>query len=436
MTSRDVVVVRGGRVVCPASDVDREADLVLTGERVSALERPGATVPTGARVVDASGCLVLPGAIDLATHLREPGREEEETLEGTLEAAARGGFTTLLALPDTSPPVDGADDVKERLARAERIGGPSLLVAGCLTKGRAGKELAEIGEMAAAGAVAFTDAPSPVADAELLRRAMEYARGFHRPVFAVGACPSLSGPGVVAEGAIATRLGLAGIPEAAEVSFVARHIELARLTGARVHLGPLSSARSVDLLERARGEGLPVTAEVHPWHLVLDENALLERPYDTALRLEPPLRTPADREALVGAVRRGALLVASGHAPVGPVQREVEFAAAEPGAVSLPTCLPLLLDGEEGRGVLTPWELARAVSWGPAELLGLEDRGRLSEGARGDVVVLDPRERPIADRQLLGTQVLSSPILGATLHARVRATLVEARVAHEARAEQ
>jgi dihydroorotase len=410
-------VLRGGRVLCPASGHDGVADLVLQGGLVEGIERPGGPVPEGAELIDVDGCWVLPGGVDLCAYVRAPGREEEETLEATLAGALRGGFTTVLAMPGTEPPTDGADDVRERLAAARAAGGAELLVAGCLTQGRAGRELAEIGEMTRAGAVAFTDAPDPVADAELLRRAMEYARGFERPVLAVGADPSLSGRGVAAEGAVATRLGLSGIPEVAEVVFVARHLELARLTGARVHLGALSSARSVELLRRARHEGLPVSAEVHPFHLLLDERAHTARPYDTALHLRPPLRRAEDREALLTALHEGLLLLASGHAPVGPEGKEVEFGASESGAVSLPTTLPLVV------GLLAPLALAHAASAGPAALLGLSDRGRLTEGARADVVVLDPA-RPLAVDVALDAGARNTPFLGQICPSSVRLTLV------------
>jgi dihydroorotase len=417
-------ILRGGRLIDPSSDVDKRADLVLDEGRVVHIADAGAANADGAEVLDADGCWVLPGAIDLCTFARAPGREEEEDLETTLAAAARGGYASVLAMPSTDPVVDGGDDVRERLAAADAAGGARLLVAGCLSRGARGEELAEIGEMSAAGALAFTDAPSAVADAELMRRAMEYTTGFGRPVLAWGACPALSGSGVVAEGAVATRLGLAGIPEAAEVTWVSRHVELCRLTGARVHLSAISAARSVELVRRARDEGVAVSASVLPTHLLLDESAHLERRYDPALRLSPPLRTPADREALLAGVREGLLGIASGHAPVGPTGKSVEFSRAEAGAVALQTTLPVLL-GEDTPAGLSPAAVVRATSTGPAEVLGLEDRGHLRPGARADVTVVDPRVRGVVDGELLGTPARNTPLMGLPTSSSVRWTLVD-----------
>lgn len=432
------LVLRAGRVVDPASGRDEVADVIVREGVIEGVERPGVKGPEGALELSAEGCLVLPGGVDLCTYVRAPGREEEEPLAATLRGAVRGGVTTLLAMPSTRPATDGADDVGERLAAAAAVdGGARMLVAGCLSARREGKELAEIGEMTRAGAVAFTDAPDAVADAELLRRAMEYARGFGRPVIANASCPSLGGRGVVHESALSTRLGLAGIPEAAETSFVARHLELCRLTGARTHLGALSSARSVAMLRRALDEGLLVSAEVHPYHLLLDESAHRERPYDTALHLRPPLRSPADREALLEGVRDGILAIASGHAPVGPEGKELELAASEPGAVSLPFLFPLLsaLLADAGGG-LSPLALANATSRLPARILGLDESalgaGRLAKGAPADLVVLDLTRGSRVDEGLLGDGARNSPWLHRETRGSVRLTLKGGAITYRA----
>lgn len=421
MTTSSNVAVRGGMLCCPTQKAPREGSLLVRDGRIECILPADAPLPAGYEAFDASGCWVLPGAVDLYTELRDPGREDEETLEETLRAALRGGYTSLLALPTTTPVVDGGEGVRERLLRCARLGGPDVWVAGALTQGAKGEELAEIGEMYATGARVFTDAPRAVQDAELLRRAMEYTRGFGGLVMTVGACPALSGRGVVAEGAVSTRLGLRGIPEAAEVTFVARHIELARLTGARTHLGLISSARSLRLIERAQDEGLELSASVTPFHLRFDEQEHLTRPYDTSLRLSPPLRTDEDRQALLEGVRNGRLVVASGHSPQGPVHREVEFSDAPPGATSLQSVLALLTS-DDVLGTEDPIAIARATALGPTRILDLSDRGHLVEGARADVVVFDPSAAPRAERNFFAADVVSSPVWEQTLGGQVKYT--------------
>ncbi|MFZ9886915.1 MAG: dihydroorotase, partial [Myxococcota bacterium] len=380
------LVIRDGRVICPATSHDADATLIVRAGTIAERLPKGAPTPHDATVIDATGCWVMPGGVDLCCYIRSPGAEEEESLAATLHGALRGGVTSVLAMPSTRPPTDGADDVTERLASAAGLGGARLLVAGALSVGREGTDLAEIGEMTRAGALAFTDAPDGVRNPELLRRAMEYAKGFERPVIATSLCPALKGHGVIHESPLATRLGLPGVPEAAETTHVARNLELCRLTGARTHLGPLSTSRALRMVAAAVDEGLPVSAEVHPYHLLLDENVHRERPYDTSLHLVPPLRSDDDRAALIAAVEAGLLSVASGHAPVGREGKELEFAWSTPGAISLPFLLPLLLEVPG----LSPLAIARATSQHPAAFLGLDSQGTLHIGARADIVVIDP----------------------------------------------
>lgn len=421
------LIIRNGRMLCPATAYDQVGTLVIRGGLVAERLSTAAPTPPDATVLDATGCWVMPGAVDLCCYVRAPGDEEVESLSATLHGALRGGVTSLLAMPSTRPATDGADDVAERIASAAPHHGARLLVAGALSAGREGADLAEIGEMSAAGAVAFTDAPDGVKNPELLRRAMEYARGFGRPVIATSLCPSLRGNGVVHESPLATRLGLPAIPEAAETTYVTRNIELCRLTGARTHLGPLSTSRAVRIFEAAAGEGLPVSAEVHPYHLLLDENVHRERPYDASLHLLPPLRSEDDRAALVAAVEAGLLSVASGHAPVGREGKELEFAWSTPGAVSLPFFLPLLL--EVG---LSPLAIARSTSFLPARFLGLEAPGSLAVGARADVVIVSPSAPSEVGATSLGDGAQNTPWLHRPLRGSVRATILDGAVRYRA----
>lgn len=421
------LVVRKGWVICPTTGLDEVHDLWIEGGRITRLEKPG-TSPTGdAEELDADGCLVLPGAIDVLTTLRDPGREDEEPLEVTLRAAAAGGYAAVVGEPGTSPCVDNAEVVGRLRERAALAGGAELLVSGSLSVGLAGEDLAELGEMATAGAVSFSDPRANLPDG-LLRHALEYAATFGRPALLRPLSLSLAEGGVVAEGPLAARLGLDGVPEAAETLGVFRAIELCRLTGARVGVGPLSSAASVRLVTAARAEGLPVFGLVSALHLLLDERVHLERRYDTALRLSPPLRTDEDRRALVAAAQAGDLVVVSGHRPVSPRFKEVEFARAEPGAANLAISLSLLVAGQGREGVLSPSGLARAVAVGPSDLLGLADRGRLEPGTRGDLTVLDPDAPFAITPQSLRSPCPSHPLLGQRTACGVRATVVGGRV--------
>lgn len=419
------LLIRGGRAVSPASKLDAIVDLHVADGVVAAVEKSGGPPPSGFAVVDAAGAIVLPGLVDMGCVVREPGRDDEETLDETLRLAARGGFTTVLALPAVDPPIDTGAAVRHLQARgasaaASSSRGARLLVAGALTRGRRGKELADIGDMALAGAVAFTDAPDPVDDAEVLRRAMEYAASFDKLVIAAGADAALSRGGVVAEGAIATRLGLAGIPAAAETVAVHRHLELARLTGCRAHVGPISTARALALVEAARADGVDVTADAHVWSLLLDEDEHLARPYDPWLRLQPPLRTDVDRDALVEAVRRGALFVSSGHRPSSPRFKDVELALAEPGGSTLSSVLPLLC----GRERFGPAEIARALCEGPARALRV-DAGRIAVGASADLVVV---QTGVVEDVLVDARCAGGPFARTKTASRVRATIVDGRV--------
>jgi dihydroorotase len=409
-------IIRGGRVVCPQSGQESVRDLCIAGGRVVE------SAPEGAPVVDAAGMLVMPGAIDLACHLRDPGHEEDETLETTLRLALEGGYTTLLALPDTDPVIDRAAIVSDVLSRAARIGGPHVHVMGALTVGMRGAELADLGEMHAAGAVCFGDVPQ-APSLGVLRRALEYAGSFGAPVFAFGPHPSLADGGVIAEGAVSTRLGLPGIPVEAETAAVFARTELARLTGTRVFLGFVSSDRACALVDDAQRAGTDVFAGVQPWHLRLDERDHLVRPYDTRLLLDPPLRTAMDRLALYEAVQKSALLVATGHITLSPVEKEVEMGLATPGAPCLAVALALLLDPAFG---LTPLAVARATSELPARVLGFKDRGHLAPGARADFSLVDPNAVFVVDEHT--GHALSagfSPLAKATLGARVVRTFVD-----------
>ncbi|KKL09021.1 hypothetical protein LCGC14_2570020, partial [marine sediment metagenome] len=371
------LAIRGGRVIDPASGLDAVADVLIADGRVAAVG-PGAG-KDAPQTIDASGLVVCPGLVDIHTHLREPGFEHKETIASGTLAAARGGFTTVCAMPNTEPAADTAAIIEFVLRTAQVEGAVRVLPIGCVTKGRQGKELAELAELAAAGAVAFSDDGSPVADAHLMRRALEYASMLALPVIDHCQEPSLSG-GVMHEGWVATRLGLRGLPAAAEETMVARDIALAELTGARVHIAHVSTAGSVELIRRARANGLPVTAEVTPHHLCLSHEAVLlgagETPgglaYDTDAKVSPPLRTPEDAAACIAGLLDGAIdCIATDHAPHAVEDKLCEFDQAAMGISGLETALGLCLSLVHDGRVELP-ALIEKLTVAPVRALGLD----------------------------------------------------------------
>lgn len=420
MTGIADLVLSGGRVVCAATGLDRIADVHVAGSHILALQPPGTPIPDGARHLDARERVILPGLVDLAVHLRAPGREDDETLDVTLQAALAGGVTTLVALSDTLPPVDGADDVQQRLAAARDAlpHGPDVVIAGCLTRRREGKEIADHADMTGAGARVLTDVDA-VADTEVLRRALEYARSAGARVVMLDPVDAALGKGAVAtESPLATRMGLRAVPLAAQAIGAARDRALSALTGMPIHHHAITSPVGLS------APGGP-TASTTLWHLLFDEESLRERPYDSALRLWPPLAPAADRKALVDLVRRGLVAVSSGHRPVPNRTKDLEFSLAEPGATGLALALPLLW------GTLTPIEIAQALSALPARILGLSDRGRVEAGARADLVVVDPTTSDLVDEALAVSRSWANPARNTRTQARVTATIAAGRVAFQ-----
>ncbi len=445
----EALAVRGGRVIDPANGLDAVADVLIADGRVAAVGPDAGK--DASQTIDASGLVVCPGFVDIHTHLREPGFEHKETIASGTLAAARGGFTTVCAMPNTEPAADTAAAIEFVLRVGQSEGAVRVLPIGCVTKGRQGKELAELAELADAGAVAFSDDGSPVADAHLMRRALEYASMLRWPAGGSGLpvidhCedPSLSG-GVMHEGWVATRLGLPGVPAAAEESMVARDIALAQLTGARLHLAHLSTAGSVELVRRAKASGLSLTAEVTPHHLCLSHEAVLlgagETPgglaYDTDAKVNPPLRTAADAAACLAGLLDGAIdCIATDHAPHAFEDKLCEFDQAAMGISGLETALGLCLSlFHEGRIDLPA--LIEKLTVGPARALGLDRRieglGTLSVGAPGDVTLIDPEAEWTVEPERFASKGRNTPLAGRTLRGRVMATVYGGRVVFDDR---
>lgn len=423
------LLVRGGTVVDAAGE--RRADVLVRGGTIATVG-PGLEAPPGAQVLDAGGCLVAPGLVDLHTHLRQPGAEEAETVESGSRAAARGGYTAVLAMPNTEPPVDCAAAALEVLGLGDKAL-CQVAVAGAITVGRAGERLAPMGELAALGVRIFTDDGAGVQDAGVMRRALEYARGLGVTLAQHCDVASLSAGGCMHEGAWSSRLGLPGVPAEAEEIMVARDVALVRLAGGRMHFLHVSTARALALVESAKAEGLDVTAEVTPHHLTLTDAELAG--YDPLFKVNPPLRGEADVAALRAGCASGAVdAVATDHAPHPPEAKDTTMDAAAPGMLGLETALAVTMaalcgDGD-GAVSMTRRDVLGLLSWRPARIAGLavdqggEHGGPVAGGAPANLCVYDPEERWEVDPARLASRSRNTPWAGRTLVGKVRHTVL------------
>jgi dihydroorotase len=418
------LVVRGARVVDPSQELDRVADLLVEDGRVKSIGtsiRDEGPHP-GTEVVDASGLVLVPGLIDMHVHLREPGFEYKETIASGAAAAAAGGFTAVAAMANTNPPNDSAAVTGFILDRARQAKKARVHPIGAITKGLAGKELAEIGEMVAAGAVAVSDDGLPVLDAGVLRRAMEYTKVFGIPLIEHCETPELHPGGVMNEGYWSTALGLRGIPRASEEIAVSRDIILAEATGARFHVAHLSTKGALRSVREAKRRGVAVTCEATPHHILLDDERVSG--YDTQAKMKPPLATEEDRKALLEGLADGTVdAIATDHAPHHVDEKEEDFDHAPFGIVGLETALPLCLDRLVRPGIISLARLVELLSCGPARILALEG-GTLRVGAAADLTLLDPdlpfRVEPLA----FLSRGKNTPFAGWELRGRAVRTIV------------
>ncbi len=421
------IVVKGGRVVDPAHDIDGPADVRIENGRIVAV---GKRIPTrGATVLEARGRVVCPGFIDLHTHLREPGREDKETIATGTRAAAAGGFTAVCAMPNTEPVNDTAGITRAILERARTDGAVRVYPIGAITRGSKGEELAEYGDLREAGCVAVSDDGRPVASARVMRRALEYAQAFGLTVIDHCEEPSLTEKAPMNEGPVATLLGLRGWPGAAEAVMVERDVLLAELTGGKVHIAHISTAASVDAVRRGKRRGVRVTAEATPHHLLLTDQVVRDTEYDTATKMNPPLRAEADRLAVIEGLRDGTIdCIATDHAPHTVDDKKVEFDQAAFGIVGLETAVALCLDRLVRTGIVSVPRLVELLSTHPARVLGLPG-GSLALGAPGDLTILDlDRERTV-DPARFQSKGRNTPYGGWTLRGWPVATIVGGTVA-------
>jgi dihydroorotase len=421
------LLLKGGRVVDPGRAIDADLDVLLVDGEVAELD--ARVSARGAEVIDAAGLVVCPGFIDLHTHLREPGREDKETIATGTLAAAAGGFTAVCAMPNTEPVNDQAGITLAILDTARREGAVRVWPIGAITRGSRGEELAEYGDLREAGCVAVSDDGRPVASARVMRRALEYARAFDLTVIDHCEEPTLSHGAPMNEGPVATLLGLRGAPGASEAMVVERDILLAELTGGKVHVAHASTAASVDAVRRGKARGVRVTAEATPHHLVLTDEVVRASEYDTSTKMNPPLRSEQDRQALIHGLRDGTIdCIATDHAPHTVDDKKVEYDLAAFGIVGLETAVALCLDRLVGPGLITLPRLVELLSTRPAAVLGLPG-GTLAPGAPADVTLLDLSRRLKVDPARFLSKGRNTPFGGWTLKGAPVMTIVGGRVA-------
>ena len=421
------LLLKGGKLVDPSQRLNEIGDLLIADEKVAGIGG-SITAPDEAEVVNCDGLIVSPGFIDVHCHLREPGREDVETIATGARAAAAGGFTAVCAMPNTDPVTDNQAAVGFIVRQAQRAAAARVYPIGAISVGQAGKALAEFGEMVGAGAVAVSDDGRPVASAQLMRTALEYARTFKIPVIDHCEEPTLSADGAMNEGIVSAQLGLKGIPAEAEEIMVIRDILLARLTGGHVHLAHMSTKGSVELIRWGKDRGIRVTAEVCPHHLSLTEESV--RGYETNAKMNPPLRTAKDVEALRAAVKDGTIdLIATDHAPHHYDEKEREFADAPNGIVGLETALAVVVTNLVETGGLGFSDLVDRMACTPARLFNLPG-GSLKRGAVADVTVFDPSERWKVDPSKFLSKGRNSPYTGMTLVGRANCTIVAGSIVY------
>ncbi|HZN61668.1 MAG TPA: dihydroorotase [Planctomycetota bacterium] len=417
------ILIKGGRVIDPASGRDETGDIWIVAGKIS---KSGGKA---GRTIDARGKWVVPGLIDIHVHFREPGHEAKETIADGCAAAVAGGFTSVAPMANTGRPVDSAMAVRYVRDRAAEAGLARVFPIGAVTQGLKGEELAEMGLMAEAGAAAFSDDGNPVMNSEILRRALEYAAMFRKPVISHCEDAHLTKGAAMNEGLVATELGLRGWPAVAEAAMAARDAMLARWTGARVHIAHVSAKETVEVIRAAKKAGDPVTAEAAPHHLTLDEESL--RTYDPRFRMNPPLRAREDVQALVDALADGTIdCIASDHAPHTVEDKDREYDACPNGVIGLETTLGVILADLVAAKKLTPMRAIEAMTTGPARVLGLP-HGTLAPGAAADVTIIDPDRKWKVDPSKFRSRGRCTPWEGRTLKGAAVLTVVDGRIVFE-----
>ncbi len=417
------ILLKNGRLLDPVNNIDHIGDLLIRRGRCYA----AVDLPSDVQEIDVTGKWLMPGFIDLHVHLREPGEEYKETVATGSAAAVAGGFTALTCMPNTTPTIDSEQGIDFVLGKARKAKLAKVYPVGAISKGSRGKEIAEFGEMQKAGAVGFSDDGHPVTDSQLMRQALDYASNYGKPIISHSEEMALSKDGAMNEGPLATRLGLRGIPRAAEEIMVYRDLSLAAYTGQRLHLAHISTRESVDLIRRAKAKGCLVTAETAPHYFSLTEDAI--GLYDTSAKMNPPLRTADDVAAIKEGLRDGTLdAIATDHAPHSAQEKEVEFSSAANGIIGLETAVPLALRLVE-EGIIDENRLVELLSSNPAIIIGVEG-GSLLDGGLADITVIDPLLEFTYTREMIVSKSHNTPFIGWQFKGKAVLTLVDGRIVY------
>jgi len=419
------ILIKNGHIVDPGSGKDGVLDILVEDGKIREVNRN--LKVENAKVIDCTGKYVFPGFIDMHTHLREPGEEYKEDISTGSNAALHGGFTTVLAMPNTKPPIDSRGLVEFVIRRSREEKKSEVFPVGAITKGREGRELAEIGDMKEGGAIAFSDDGDWVKNSSIMRRALEYSKIFHTIIISHAEEPDLSRLGVANESALSYKLGLRGKPKESEYIAIFRDIALSRLTGGRLHIAHVSTKESAQLIKMAKEEGLPVTSEVTPHHLIFTEENL--EAFDPVYKVNPPLRKNKDREFLIEALKEGVIdVIATDHAPHASFEKEDEFLAAPFGMIWLDFAFSALYTFLIQKNKLDLKMVIQSLTTGPSKILGLNDRGSLEKGKRADIVIFDPGKDIEITRNFLKSKAKNTPLFGKKLKGKVIITIKEGEI--------
>ena len=421
------ILIKGGRVVDPASKLDGQYDILVENDKILKIAKD-IDVKPDVEIIQLNGDLVVPGLIDMHVHFREPGREDVETIVGGSRVAAKGGFTSVCTMPNTIPVIDNQSLVRFTKMEAEK-GDINVFPIASITRGSKGEELSEMGELLQAGAIAFSDDGVPVCDSRVMRRALEYSKMFDVPLLTHAEDLELTDDGIMHEGVNSILLGLKGIPAEAEEVMIARDILLSRLTGGRVHVCHVSSDGAVDLIRKAKQDGILITAEAAPHHFSLTDDAV--EIHQSMAKMKPPLRSEIDRLAIIEGLRDGSIdVIATDHAPHSSHEKKQEMEYAPFGIIGLETSVPLMITKLARENDFSYLQLFEKVTSAPAKILKLEKRGALNEGNFADITIIDPNSKVLIDEKFLISKCKNTPFIDEELFGKVLYTICSGKIVY------